>query len=580
MAGRSAATVRERRASRASAPASSTRDEVSARLAAIVESSDDAIISKDLNGTITSWNPAAERMFGYTAAEMVGRSIRTIIPDARQSEDEDVMRRILAGESVEHFETVRRRKDGSEIIVSLTVSPIRNRRGTIIGASKTARDITERKRESQRATFLADMGPLLAASPDHEAMLADIARLTTTSHAGMQNALADYCVIDILERDGRLRRVATAHYDSHRAPLLDQLRRYLPDRESSLLTRPLRTGQPLLVARISDLEINQIAIDAEHRRITRGLGPTSIITVPLTARGTTFGILTLVRSDRTGPFDASDLPFASEVAQRVAVAVDNARLYNESQKVVGALEHVLALVSHDLRNALGAIATSARLLLASPADEQQRTRRLETIMRICQQMTRLMKDLLDVSRIEEGHMLSIEPAAQEVPALIRDACDSFRARSEDKLIALQCDVAGPLPKISADRDRVQQVLSNLIGNAFKFTPEGGTITVRAQAVDGFVQFSVGDTGPGIRAEDLPHIFERYWQAKRTAHLGTGLGLPIAKGIVEAHGGRIWVETAAGVGSTFYFTIPAAPTGADGTNGRESLNRSPRPETAR
>src|SRR5881296_3131051 len=173
MAGRSAATVRELRGSRARAAASSTRDELFARLAAIVESSDDAINSKDLNGIITSWNPAAERMFGYTAAEIVGKSIRTIVPDDRESEEDDVLRRIVAGEAVAHFETVRRRKDGSEVIVSLTVSPIRNRRGTIIGASETARDITERKRESQRAMFLADLGPLLAASLDHEAMLAD-----------------------------------------------------------------------------------------------------------------------------------------------------------------------------------------------------------------------------------------------------------------------------------------------------------------------------------------------------------------------------------------------------------------------
>src|SRR5437867_8876155 len=192
MAGRSAATVRELRGSRARAAASSTRDELFARLAAIVESSDDAIISKDLNGIITSWNPAAERMFGYTAAEIVGKSIRTIVPDDRESEEDDVLRRIVAVEAVEHFETVRRRKDGSEVIVSLTVSPIRNRRGTIIGASKTARDITERKRESQRAIFLADMGPLLAASLDYEAMLADVARLTTMSFAGTQIALADY----------------------------------------------------------------------------------------------------------------------------------------------------------------------------------------------------------------------------------------------------------------------------------------------------------------------------------------------------------------------------------------------------
>jgi signal transduction histidine kinase len=125
--------------------------------------------------------------------------------------------------------------------------------------------------------------------------------------------------------------------------------------------------------------------------------------------------------------------------------------------------------------------------------------------------------------------------------------------------------------VAADRHRVQQVLSNLVGNAFKFTPEGGTITVRAEPLERFVRFSVADTGPGIRAEDLSHIFERYWQSMRTATLGTGLGLTIARGIVEAHGGSIWVESTAGVGATFYFTLPMASAGAGDTD-----TRSPKP----
>jgi PAS domain S-box-containing protein len=546
--------ARKSRPPRAARP--TAHGDVAARLAAIVESSDDAIVGKDLRGIITSWNPAAERMFGYTADEAIGRSIRTIIPDARQSEEDDVLRRIVAGESVDHFETVRRRKDGSEVSVSLTVSPIRNGRGVIIGASKTARDITARQRERQHATFLADLGPLLAASLDHDATLVDVARLTTTSFAGGRVALADYCVIDILGRDGALRRVALSHYDPARTPLLEWLRRYTPDPQHSFVTRPLRTGQPLLLPIVSDRDIDDMTTDAEHGRVTRALGPKSIITVPLTARGMTFGVMTLVRSDRSGRFDAPDLVFASEVAHRVALAVDNARLYAESQAAVLAREHVLAVVSHDLRNSLGAIATSAQLLLVAPADGPQRTRRLETIARISQQMMRLMQDLLDVSRVESGHTLSVQPSGQNVRALVRDAFESFRAKSEEKLIALECDVADGTPDVMADRDRVHQILFNLLSNALKFTPEGGTITMQAKAAGTFVRFSVADTGPGIRADELPRVFERFWQARRTASLGTGLGLPIAKAIVEAHGGKIWVDSTAGVGATFYFTIPA------------------------
>ena len=155
-------------------------------------------------------------------------------------------------------------------------------------------------------------------------------------------------------------------------------------------------------------------------------------------------------------------------------------------------------------------------------------------------------------------MLSVNPTAQGVRPLVLEACDNYRALMEEKFIALACTPADSLPSVLADRDRILQVLTNLVGNAAKFTPEGGTVAVNAKALDGEVRFCVSDTGPGIRAEEVSHIFDRFWQATRTASLGTGLGLPIARGIVEAHGGRIWVESEPGIGTTFYFTLPTVP----------------------
>jgi two-component system, chemotaxis family, sensor kinase Cph1 len=143
--------------------------------------------------------------------------------------------------------------------------------------------------------------------------------------------------------------------------------------------------------------------------------------------------------------------------------------------------------------------------------------------------------------------------------LSHEVCENARPLFEEKLIAFRCEVARDVPNIRIDHGRIVQVLTNLIGNAVKFTPEGGTVVMQVTSGEGKVQFSVSDTGPGIRNEDLPHIFERFWQATRTAHLGTGLGLPIAKGIVEAHGGVIWVESRPGVGATFYFTLPIVTT---------------------
>jgi PAS domain S-box-containing protein len=527
-----------------------------ARLAAIVQSSDDAIISKDTTGTIMSWNPAAERMFGYTAAEAIGKSIRIIIPEDRQAEEDNVLSRIVRGESVDHFETVRRRKDGTEIFVSLTVSPVFDHQGRTIGASKIARDITEQKRATERSAFLVDMGALLAGSLDYDVTLRSIARLSTTPFPGATYSLADYAVIDIVERDGTLGRVAYAHRDSRKEHLIEQARPFTPDREGSPLARPLRTGQPILVANVTESDMTSMSRNAEHLRIMRELEPKSLISVPLTARGVTFGIFTLVKT-RGEPYTSADLAFAVEIAQRAALAADNARLYAESQKAVRAREHVLAIVSHDFRNALGVIGTSARLLSVATTDEEQRKRRLQTLVRVSSRMTRLVQDLLDVSKLQAGHTLSVNATEQEVKPIVQEACDSYRALVDEKFIGLECTTTESLPTVLADRDRILQVLTNLVGNAAKFTPEGGTVTVSAKASGDEVQFCVSDTGPGIRAEEVAHVFDRFWQATRTASLGTGLGLPIAKGIVEAHGGRIWVESQPGIGTTFYFTVPTA-----------------------
>jgi signal transduction histidine kinase len=437
----------------------------------------------------------------------------------------------------------------------------------------TTKDASSARRKL-RATSLTKNVPLrgrrslskwagCSRSLDYEVTLRNIARLSTTWMPRATYSFADYALIDILDPDGTLRRVAAAHRDSRKEPLLEQARLYAPDRDGSLLARPLRTGQPVLVSNVSETDVQTMSRGPEHTRLMRELGPKSLISVPLTARGVTFGVFTLVKTDVSESYTTADLTFAVEIAQRAALAADNARLYAESQQAVRAREHVLAIVSHDFRNALGVIATSARLSVTA-TDEEQRTRRLETLVRVSNRMTRLVQDLLDVSRLQGGHAISVKPMAQDVRPLVQDACDSSRALMDEKLITLSCDAGDSLPTVLADRDRILQVLTNLVGNAAKFTPDGGTVTVGAKVVGRDVQFCIADTGPGIRPEEVTHIFERFWQATRTASLGTGLGLPIAKGIVEAHGGKIWVNSEPGVGTTFFFTVPTArapsPTG--------------------
>jgi signal transduction histidine kinase len=220
-------------------------------------------------------------------------------------------------------------------------------------------------------------------------------------------------------------------------------------------------------------------------------------------------------------------------------------------------EDLMAVVSHDLRNPLSAIATAATLLRRnSDADPTGRaTKQAELILRSADRMARLISDLLDIACIDAGR-LAIELRPHGAASLLQEASELFQLLASEKSLRLTVEAPDPSLLIIADQERVLQVLANLVGNALKFTPAGGTIRLRAQPDGGAVRFSVLDTGPGVSAEQLPHIFDRYWQAKRDGRLGIGLGLSIAKGIVDAHGGRIWAESPSGEGSSFHFTLPS------------------------
>ncbi|HUP98656.1 MAG TPA: PAS domain-containing sensor histidine kinase [Usitatibacter sp.] len=228
----------------------------------------------------------------------------------------------------------------------------------------------------------------------------------------------------------------------------------------------------------------------------------------------------------------------------------------DAEAAVRSRDDVLAIVSHDLRNPLSVIAMSAKLL-ESPLPEAKRLAQVGIIRRAVSGMNRLIADLLDVTQITSGR-LSIDPAPLEVRAICEDARLMFASLLEAKHQEFRCSADPGAGSVLADRDRIAQVLANLVGNAHKFTPEGGRIEMRAEAMPDGVRFVVNDSGPGLAAEDLPHVFDRFWQARKVRRGGVGLGLPITKGIVDAHGGRIWVESSAGVGTTFYFTLPLAP----------------------
>ena len=241
-----------------------------------------------------------------------------------------------------------------------------------------------------------------------------------------------------------------------------------------------------------------------------------------------------------------------------ALAADNAHLLEKAERASRAREDVLAVVSHDLRNQLNAILMSATLLLRKRPtnDVERRARRnILTIQRSAEGMDRLIGDLLDVASIESGS-LSLERQAERVGALVQSALELLEEQAAAGAIRLSSEVIVPETEVVCDRQRIQQVFSNLIGNAIKFTPPGGAISVRVEPQAESVRFAVSDTGGGIPGEELPHVFDRFRQGSHASR-GSGLGLAIAKGIIEAHGGAIWLESEVGIGTTVFFTLPGA-----------------------
>ena len=279
------------------------------------------------------------------------------------------------------------------------------------------------------------------------------------------------------------------------------------------------------------------------------------------------GALVLLSDGKRGKMPRSEAAYARALADLVTAAMRRTLLVErehtarmEAEAAVRDRDQVLRVVSHDLKNPLHTIGMVAKLLLDLPLSDGERQKQLEILQRTIDRMNRLVRDLLDATRVQSGHGIPLVAEPVDVVPLIADAIEAFRDEARDHGQRLVGEVPDGLPPVLADRDRLLQVFSNLIGNGLKFTPEGGLVRVRAEADgDTNVRFSVTDTGPGIPAESLPHLFELFWQARdRRATLGTGLGLSIARGIVESHGGRISVESTPGEGSTFTFTVPVAP----------------------
>ncbi len=401
----------------------------------------------------------------------------------------------------------------------------------------------------QRAEILAEATAALASSLGYDETLERVAQLAVP-------VLADWCVVDLVDDDGPLRRVSVAHRDPGKLELVRAWACRFPAGwgPSQGVPEVIRTGEPELVTDIPDELLVGASRDPADLEALRALGLASYLIVPLVARDRRLGALTLVSAESGRRYGAADVELARELARRAALAVDNARLYAEAQRAAHAREHLLAIVSHDLRNPLTSIGLFASLLRAGARDPHA-AKQLESILGAVDRMKRLIGDLLDTSAIQNGH-LALARAATDPAALIAEAVEAQRALADAKQIALAHEARAGRA-VDCDPGRIAQVLGNLIGNAIKFCRPGDSIRVTLDEEQGHARLVVADTGPGIAAHDLPHIFEPYWTTQGDASKGSGLGLYICKGIVEAHGGRIRADSRPGQDTRLSFTLPLA-----------------------
>ena len=415
-------------------------------------------------------------------------------------------------------------------------------------------DTTERLEEKIRAEhaaarleILAGASSALAATPDYEDALRQLAAYCVAT-------VADYAISYSIEKDGTIRRVGIAHAVPEKQPLAEELASIgapeLDDEHGAGAV--LRTGEPVLVTEIPDGMLERAAQNERHLEVLRKLGPRSSILVPLTAGEGPVGVLAVATTDDSDRrYSENDLVLIQELALRAGLLVNNARLYREAQTAAAAREELMAVLSHDLRDPLHSILLTCRLLDqgATPPDQA-----VERIERAAGQMDRLVSDLLDVTLIEGGQ-LTIERKPVDLAELVRETARRHQSQAEEKDLELGVDVVTEDPVLEGDPDRLSQVLSNLVGNAIKFTPAGGRVDLRLENDRESLRILVTDTGPGIPADHQPHVFDRFWRADRRSDSGTGLGLSIVKAIVEAHGGTVGVESETGRGSTFRVRFP-------------------------
>jgi len=486
-------------------------DPATLRLAAVVASSEDAIITETLDGTIETWNRSAERLFGYSAAEAVGRPIDLIVPSEIRAAEENTSVQVQRGQVARHFETIGLTKDGRRIPISVALSTVVDPEGRLIGTSRIIRDISEQRMLEREAVRLA----AIVNSSEDAIVSKDLNGIVQTWN-GAAEKMFGFTAEEIIGRPIRL--VIPADRQS----------------EEDQVLATIRAGRAV-----------------EHFETVRQRKDGSLIEIslsvsPVRARdGTVIG--------------------ASKIARDIS---EQRRLTRRAEEAGRAKDEFLAMLSHELRTPLNAVLGYTRMLRDGRYSEERREQVVEIIERNARLLGQLVSDVLDVSGIVTGKIrLSPEPCDISEP--LRAAVDSVRPSADAKGVVLQCTVPDEPVQALCDASRMQQVFWNLLSNGVKFTPRGGRVHATLREEPDAIVITVSDTGTGIKPESFPFLFQRFWQAEsvRERHVGgMGLGLALARHFVELHGGTITAASEGeGRGSTFTVTLPG---------GRQNLPATP------
>ncbi|HEX7124909.1 MAG TPA: ATP-binding protein [Thermodesulfobacteriota bacterium] len=519
-------------------------------------------VGPDLRITVSTGAGLAN--LGLRPGELVGRSMYEYLgTDDPDFPEIAVIRRALAGEPVAY------RAQWAGRVFQSHFEPLVDDTGRIGGVIAVSLDVTERSRAEDALRFVAGASEVLSSSLDYQATLSEVTRLAVP-------VVADWCVVDLLEPDGSIRRAALAHVDPEKAAVIERLGRYTvhPSHPSA---RVIRTGRAELVTEAGEADLDMP--DPEYRALVHVLAPTSSMFVPLVARGRTLGAMIFGASTSGRRFGDADLEIAVDLARRAALAIDNARLYEEARAAVAARDAFLARASHELRtpltSALGTVRLLGRVLAGRLAESPETL--VEIAARSLVTMSSLVNELLDASKLAAGR----DPLRLESIALAQVAADAVaitEAQARERGVALQSRVPPDLV-LSGDRLKVEQVLLNLLSNAIKFTPPGGRVDIDARRDGGpatdaeAIVLRVHDTGEGLQPDQLERIFEPFYQPaagparsrqgerRMRSVRGTGLGLSICRQIVSLHGGTIHAESEGpGRGSTFVVRLPVRPRG--------------------